>query len=141
VIIYFDTSALVKRYVVESDSETIAMLWKQASMMASSQILYGEIAASFARKRREQPQDDAAIDEAQQIFRKDWTGFYRIAVDDEINRRIDELLGRHALRGADAIHLASALLLRDLTKENVTFACADTSLRAAAQAENFGMQP
>jgi len=141
VIVYFDTSALVKRYVVESDSEAIVVLWKQASMMASSQILYGEIAASFARKRREQPANAAALEQAQQVFRKDWAGMYRIAVDDEINQRIDELLGRHALRGADAIHLASAMLLRDLTQDNVTFACADNALRTAAQAEKLSLQP
>jgi uncharacterized protein len=134
VIVYFDTSALVKRYVAEADSEAVTML-------ATSQILYGEVAASFARKRREQPANAAVLDQAQQTFRKDWAGLYRIAVDDEINRRIDDILSLHPLRGADAIHLASALFLRDMVQAEVTFACSDSSLRAAAQAENLRVQP
>jgi predicted nucleic acid-binding protein len=141
VIVYFDTSALVKRYVIEADSEAVTILWEQATMMATSQILYGEVAASFARKRREQPENAAVLDQAQQTFRKDWSSFYRIAVDDEINRRIEDLLSRYVLRGADAIHLASALLLRDLTQADVTFACSDNTLRAAAQAEHLTLQP
>jgi predicted nucleic acid-binding protein len=92
VIVYFDTSALLKRYVAEADSEAVIALWKQATLMATSQILYGEVVASFARKRREQQEDVAALDQALRIFRKDWSTLYRIAVDDEINRRIDDLV-------------------------------------------------
>lgn len=140
-IVYFDTSALLKRYVVESDSDAVAVLWKNASTIAASQILYGELAAAFARRRRELPASGDALDQAQQTFRNDWTGIHRIAVDDEINRRVDDLLTRHALRGADTIHLASAVLLRDLAQADVTFACADVALRAAATAEGLAAAP
>lgn len=140
-IVYFDTSALLKRYVAEADSEAIVALWKQATLMATSQILYGEVAASFARKRREQQVDADALDQALQVFRKDWAGLYRITVDDEVNRRIDDLLSRHVLRGADAIHLASAILLRDLAQADVTFACSDSALLNAARAEGLAVAP
>jgi predicted nucleic acid-binding protein len=140
-IVYFDTSALLKRYVAEADSDAVAALWKKATKMAASQILYGELAAAFARRRRELPASAAALDQAQQTFRNDWTGILRIPVDDEINRRVDELLTRHPLRGADAIHLASALLVRDALKQPVTFACADLKLVAAARAEGLDVVP
>lgn len=140
-IVYFDTSALLKRYVAEVDSAAIAELWSKALMIAASQIAYAEAAAAFARRKREQPQDAAALDQAQQLFRSDWTGLHRIAVDEETDRRVDDLLGRHALRSADAIHLASALLLRDLAQAEVTFACADAALRAAARAEGLAVAP
>jgi predicted nucleic acid-binding protein len=116
VIVYFDTSALLKRYVIEAGSDAMAALWKDASAMATSQILYAEVAASFARKRREEPANAAVLDQALQTFRKDWVGLHRIAVDNDVNRHVDDLLIRHPLRGADAIHLASALVLRDLAK-------------------------
>lgn len=138
-IVYFDTSALLKRYVAEADSDAVAALWKKATKMAASQILYAEVVAAFARRRRELPASAAALDQAQQTFRNDWTAIHRIPVDDEINRRIDELLTRHALRGADAIHLASAVLLRDLTQDAVTFACADVALVNAARAEGLAV--
>lgn len=140
-IVYFDTSALLKRYVIETGSDAVAALWKEATVMATSQVLYAEVAASFARKRREQPANASLLDQAQQMFRKDWTGLHRIDVDDAVNRQVDELLGRHPLRGADAIHLASALLLRDLVKVSVTFACADIALVNAARAEGLTIAP
>ncbi len=140
-IVYFDTSALLKRYVAEADSDAVTALWKKATKMAASQILYGELAAAFARRRRELPASAAALDQAQQMFRNDWTGIHRIPVDDEINRRVDELLTRHPLRGADAIHLASAVLLRDLSQDAVTFACADVALVKAARAEGLSVAP
>lgn len=140
-IVYFDTSALLKRYVVEADSEAVALLWKNASMMAASQILYAEVAAAFARRRRELPASAAVLDQAKKTFRDDWTAIHRIAVDDVINRRVDDLLGRHALRGADAIHLASAVVLRELNQADVTFACADVALVRAAREEGLLVAP
>jgi predicted nucleic acid-binding protein len=140
-IVYFDTSALLKRYVVEPDSEPVAAVWSSATVIAASQILYAEVAAAFGRRRREMPGTVDDLDRAQQMFRDDWAGMHRIAVDDEINRRVDSLLMRHALRGADAIHLASAVLLRDLAQAEVTFACSDRALGAAAKAEGLGTAP
>lgn len=140
-IVYFDTSALLKRYVAEADSDAVAALWKEATTTAASQILYAELAAAFARRRRELPDSAPVLDQAQETFRNDWTGILRIPVDGEINRRVDELLTRHPLRGADSIHLASALVLRDLMQADVTFACADIKLVVAARAEGLSVEP
>lgn len=140
-IVYFDTSALLKRYVVEAGSEAVTTLWKQATASAASQILYAEVIASFARKRREQPDAAPLLAEAMRLFREDWKGLHRMDVDNEVNRHVDELLARHALRGADAIHLASAIRLRDLVQAHVTFACADVALVNAARVEGFAIVP
>ncbi len=136
-IVYFDTSALVKRYLAEADSDAILELWKNAWLIASSQLLYSEMSATFARKRREQPASSALIDSMQKTFRDDWNTLYRISLNSELNQRVDSLLTRHALRGADAVHLASALHLRDLAQDDVTFACADHALTNAARLEGL----
>jgi len=140
-IVFFDTSALLKRYVTEVDSDAVALLWKNATSIAASHILYAELAAAFARRRRELPATVDALDQAQQTFRQDWPTIHRVPVDDAIDRRLDDLLSRHPLRGADAIHLASALLVRDALQQPVTFACADIKLVTAARAEGLGVQP
>jgi predicted nucleic acid-binding protein len=141
VIVYFDTSALLKRYVIEAGSEAVATLWKQSTTSATSQILYAEVCASFARKRREQPDTATMLELALQVFRQDWAGLHRIDVNAEVNRIVDELVMRHPLRGADAIHLASAIRLRDLAQSPVTFARADIALVNAARAEGFAIAP
>ena len=136
-IVFFDTSALVKRYVSEASSSAVLALWTTSSVLAVSQILYAEITAAFARRRRESPSSAQVLDDAQRVFKGDWETLRRIAVDDEVNQRVDSLLRRYPLRGADSIHLASALLLRDLLQSDVTFACADGALVAAAKQEGL----
>jgi hypothetical protein len=97
--------------------------------------------ATFARKRREEPSNAAVLDVRQQAFRADFQTLTRIAIDDDVHRHVDELLARHSLRGADAVHLASALFVRELLKEQVTFACADQRPVTAARAEGLRIEP
>jgi predicted nucleic acid-binding protein len=141
VIVYFDTSALVKRYLVEEGSTAIEALWNATTRAVASEILYDEMAATFARKKREVPADADSIDKARATFRAEWLSMRRVAVGDDVHARVDELLARHPLRGADAIHLASALLVRDALQQPVTFACADQKLVTAARAEGLSVAP
>ena len=60
-IVFFDTSAMIKRYIAEADSDTVVDLWDQASLATASQLLYAEMVATFARKRREEPRNATAI--------------------------------------------------------------------------------
>ena len=52
-IIYFDTSSLVKLYVEETDSEKIRDFADNASIISTSKIAYAEARAAFAGKQRE----------------------------------------------------------------------------------------
>ena len=140
-IVFFDTSAMIKRYLAENGSDAVSELWANASLIAASQILYAEMIATFARKRREEPKNTQSIDQMQEAFRADFQTMTRIAVNDDVHRRVDELLGRHPLRGADTVHLASAVLVHDVLQERVTFACADVGLANAARAEGFDIAP
>lgn len=99
------------------------------------------LAATFARKRREAPADIDSLEQASATFRTEWTGFRGVAVNDNVHRRVDDLLERHPLRSADTIHLASALLVRAALQHPVTCACADQKLVAAARAEGLDVVP
>jgi predicted nucleic acid-binding protein len=140
-IVYFDTSALVKRYLAEEGSPAIEALWDKATRAVASEILYDEMAATFARKKREVPGDAEGIDQARANFQAEWPSMRRVAINDDVHRRVDELLTRHPLRGADAIHLASALLVHEALQQPVTFACADRKLADAARAEGLLIAP
>jgi predicted nucleic acid-binding protein len=52
VILYLDTSALVKIYVEEPKSAVVRENVKQAEGIATSRIAYAEARAAFARKCR-----------------------------------------------------------------------------------------
>jgi predicted nucleic acid-binding protein len=51
-IVFFDTSAMVKRYIAETDSDAVVELWRAASLIAASQLLFAQMIATFARKLR-----------------------------------------------------------------------------------------
>lgn len=97
-IVYFDTSALVKRYLVETDSPAVEALWNKTTRTVASEILYDEMAATFARKKRDAPADAENVERAHATFRAEWLSLRRVAVNDDVHRRVEELLLRHSLR-------------------------------------------
>ena len=58
-----------------------------------------------------------------------------------LRERAGRLLTSHALRAADALQLAAALIWCDETPRDETFVCLDTRLREAARREGFGVLP
>lgn len=136
-ILYLDTSALVKRYFRESYSDEIIARWKSAEQIVTSFVAYAETKASLQRKKREAGLDDALIQEITAAFRRDWESFIRVEVNDELNRYIDRVVEAYPLRGFDAIHLASALAIHETLSEDFVFACFDSRLASAAQSEGL----
>ena len=62
-------------------------------------------------------------------------------VNDELNGYIDRVIGRHQLRGFDAIHLASAIVIHESISDDFLFACFDKRLARAAQSEGLEVFP
>ena len=60
-ILYLDTSALVKLYVPETDSATIKQLVDTAEMPSMSRIAYVEARAAFAPEARRTSCDPAGL--------------------------------------------------------------------------------
>jgi uncharacterized protein len=136
-ILYLDTSALVKRYFEEPHSIEVAEQWQKADEIATSSVAYAEALASFHRKSREAALDAETLDTISNNFRSDWQTLIRIQVTDELNTYVDRALAAHALRGFDAIHLASAMILRESFLESLLFICFDQRLTQAAKSEGI----
>jgi predicted nucleic acid-binding protein len=140
-IVYLDTSALVKRYFKEPYSDGVISMWKEAAEIVTSSIAYAETMASIHRKKREADLKDRMIRKVVDSFRMDWKSFIRVEVTDELNEYIDRAVGMHPLRGFDAIHLASAVMVNERLAENLLFACFDRRLAHAAQSEGLDTFP
>ncbi len=132
-ILFCDTSALIKLYIQEIASDEMQALASSASMVAVCRIAWAESMAALARRARENPVDQPLIDQVRGRLRKDWPSYAIV----EVTQTLVELAGDHAdtfaLRGYDSIQLAAACLLRQATQEDFRFACFDTRLRKAAQ--------
>jgi predicted nucleic acid-binding protein len=140
-ILYLDTSAIVKKYFKETGSTDIISLWKKSMTIATSSIAYAEAMASFFRKKKEADITEKTINKTINIFQKDWGGFVRIKVNNDLNEKIDRLVALHPLRGFDAIHLASALIVNERVPETFLFACFDKRLLKAAITEGLKTFP
>lgn len=140
-ILYLDTSALVKRYFMESHTDGVLQLWRQAAGIMTSAVAYAEAMAAFRRKERELPLDKGLIHSVIKDFLMDWPGFIRVEVSVDLNFHIDRLLKRYPLRGFDAIHLASGVLVHEHLADNLVFACFDQKLLLAAQQEGLKTFP
>jgi predicted nucleic acid-binding protein len=132
-ILYLDTSALLKKYFQETGSDEIIARWKEATGIVTSSVAYAEALASIHRKKREVEFNNDRFEKILHLFRRDWNSFIRVEVTDELNDWIDKMVAHYPLRGFDTIHLASALIVHERLPEKFLFACYDNKLLQAAQ--------
>lgn len=140
-ILYLDTSALVKRYFNEPHSKDVIEAWKLSTQIVTSSAAYAETMACIQRKRRETGGGLKPFQKITNAFHRDWLSFIRVEVTDELNGHIDRLMKNHPLRGFDAIHLASALVVYERVPEAFLFCCFDNQLLLAASKEGLETLP
>lgn len=131
--LYLDTSALVKLYVAEQESDEVHVAVGESEGVATSTVAYAELRAAFGRRRRVGDLDDEAHRRAITRIDEDWRSYFRIPVSNFIAYRAGEMAERYALRGFDAIHLASAARLNQRFPEG-RFLAFDARLVEAARA-------
>ncbi len=133
--LYLDTSALVKLYVDEHGSALVRSRVHEAELVATSEIAYLETRSALARRRREKAFSLAAHRRLLEDFEIDWDRYLKVAATMTLIRSAAGFADRHPLRANDALHLASAALLRN--GEDVMFASWDDTLDRAAKREGF----
>ena len=151
-MLYTDSSALVKRYLEERGSNElnakIAQTTRARHRVLTSVLSFAEVHAAMARKLRERPALKATeYHWATARFDSDWkTYLTRVDLTTAVLTLIPDLVKRHFLRGSDAIHLASALWVREslefgkakgTSAETLIFATSDKQLARAAEYEQL----
>jgi predicted nucleic acid-binding protein len=132
-ILFCDTSALVKLYIVEPQSDQMNALVAEAEAVAVVRIAWAEFHAALARRAREVPADAPAVDDARRALAEDWTHYLILEVGQSLVERAGEFADAFALRGYDAVQLAAAHELATEAERLVAFACADQRLARAAK--------
>lgn len=136
-ILYLDTSSLVKLYVREDGSDEVKALFDGARVVATSQVAYAEACAAFARKHRQGDFTDEQYHTVITNLQQHWGAYFAIDVSWPVSKLAGALAERHSLRGFDAIHLASALTLKTRLGSTITFSSSDHKLEATAQSESL----
>jgi predicted nucleic acid-binding protein len=107
VTVYLDPSSLVKLYVTEVGSDGVRELADQAAVVATSIVAYAETRATLARLRRSADLTPAKFAAAKREFERQWPSYLALEVTALIIHEAGDFAERYALRGFDALHLAS----------------------------------
>lgn len=137
-IVYLDTSALVKLYVPERRSNDVVRMVEQASTVATARLAHPEAAAAVARLEREGAVSKTSAERIGADLERDFDRLLVVELSAPVARLAATLTRRHALRGSDAVHLASAVELERASGRRPAFCCFDDRLAAAAKAEGLG---
>ena len=131
-ILFCDTSALIKLLISEPGSDRMHQASLEADAIAVCRLTWAEAMAGLARRQREHPQDAEALEQARQQLVLSWEHCTIV----EVTQRLVETAGRFAdgfaLRGYDSVQLAAAHELHRSCDQPVTFACFDRRLQQAA---------
>lgn len=140
-IAYFDSSALVKRYITEPDSTEVEALIERAEEAGTSLVSRAEVSAAIAKATRMNWIGRTEATRALHIFRDQWFTLVGVEVTEAVVAMADTLAWDHNLRGYDAVHLASALIWQESLGEIVTLATFDRDLWFAGQAVGLTVWP
>jgi len=134
--LFFDSSALAKRYLQEVGTDSVLRLIDEAELVLASRLCWLEVTSAVARVAR-----DGLLRETDEVIQ---------ALDDDFATLIGilevtpivvadarRLALRHALRAADAVHLATVLVAVLWHGADTFFVCSDQRLLAAAKTEKL----
>lgn len=119
-ILYLDTSALVKLFVAEAHSDRVRQASSRAQLIATHVIAYVEACATFARLAHARG-DDALFPALRRNLDIQWAAWEILNVTEPLIRRAADLAGHYRLRGYDAVHLAAAESAFEVFRNHVPF--------------------
>jgi predicted nucleic acid-binding protein len=140
-ILYMDTSALIKRYVREDGTEEVISIVERANGVGSVILTQVEMAAALAKSVRQGWVQQETAWQAWQDFLVHWRSFARLSISVATLERASGLAWEYGLRGYDAMHFASALAWQEAIDTPVTLATYDRELWTAAQKAGMDVWP
>lgn len=141
-MLYFDSSALIKYYIQEKGSEAVGRNLqdeKEASRPVFTSVLtFAEIHCALARRAKDRSLSLTHFIRARSTFDSDWvSGLSTVDLGPGVLSIIRSTIDQFQLRGADMVHLASAMWLRDAGvvtrgENQIIFISSDKMLTKAA---------
>ena len=129
---YFDTSALIKRYVRERGSTRVVSLMRRHDLLSSA-ITPVEVMSALSRRRRDRElseEDFAATASRVQSERIRWE---LVEVGETVLNRAEEIVqGTVPMRALDAVHVASLMAFQAASSIQIPFVTGDGRQRDAA---------
>lgn len=145
-LLFLDSSAITKRYVQEIGTAWVIELFRPKSFnrVYVAEIALVEVVSALTRRHRGKTLSSSSYSKVQNRFRRNFEEkFFKIETNLTIIEQAADLAERHALRGYDAVQLASAVYLHNRRQQAglpaITFISADNALNTAAQSEGLNV--
>jgi predicted nucleic acid-binding protein len=137
---FFDASALVKKYIRESDSARVRRLLRSGEV-ALCRLSEVEVVSAFARLARDQAISVTQRDRAAAAFVSDVMAWHVVEPTPDVLATARRLLMHHQLRAGDAVQLSSALVLQlGLGEALEEFVAYDQRVLGVADAEQLAVR-
>jgi predicted nucleic acid-binding protein len=134
---FWDASAILSLVVDEPSRERLLELLEKDPEILAWWATPVEIASALAKREREKSLTAQDVEAALAIARQFADGWHEIMPSTSIRRTAERLLRVHALRAADSLQLAAALIAADHDPSTLDIVCLDTRLTTAARREGF----
>ena len=129
---YFDTSALVKRYISEPGSRQTRALLRRHDFLSSA-IAPVEAMSALMRRRRAGDLSEESFRAVLRGFQRDRTRWELVEVSAAVLNRAEELIKRGmSIKALDAIHIASIMTFQTAYGTRIPFVTADAQQRDVA---------
>jgi len=142
-VFYLDSSAWLKRYFQEPGTPWIQRLFESEERLASSILGYVEVASALTRQQVPRELDEQNLVQLQEQLKEDWANLTGLPLTDELVEQAVGLTQHYKLRGADAVHLATALGLKDTmaeVSESVVLVASDHDLLEVARQTGLSVE-
>ena len=140
-ILYCDTSALIKLLIREPQSDQMQEVCSRAEAIAVCRITWAEAMAGLARRQREDPASGNDLEQARQHLIEAWQSLTIVEVSQKLVETAGRLADAFSLRAYASVQLTAAHELQATTDLPVTFACFDRRLNQAAQLLQLAVLP
>lgn len=102
--LYVDSSAILKRYLSEPDSEVAESLLRSDPQLATARHTYIEVRRILFKQLK-----GSELDTARATFDRDWSTFEVVELGRGVCDRASEIAESTGVRTLDALHLGAAL--------------------------------
>ncbi len=137
-IYYFDTSALLKRYLVENGSPLIQNLFDQTDMLAvTSAVAFVEGYHGICRKYKNKEFSGKVRNKLLEKFQNDLNLFKIVDITSKLIELAQTIVRNHVSRTLDAVHVASALFFKQNSDLDIHFVSSNATQNDTAK--NYGL--
>lgn len=135
-ITYVDTPSLLKLLIDEDGSERAGLIWDTADVLAGSALIVVEARAALAAAERGARLTAAQHHEAEGELAALVDELSIVEVTEQLIAEASDLAQQEALRGYDAVHLASALVIEAELVASADAALCDAAARRGLHVAN-----